>query len=159
LQLKHWQNAWTLFAYTIETRPESKIVGSNIRFMFTPELEGHCTLKSGELVHLADLLVAQRRSVQAAAIYDMAIHRGAHDFVTYDKYAEALLQNEKLPEAEHSAHEALRLNPNDAAAHATLGNIYIRNDLKRAQDEFRQALAIDPNNATAKRGLAAAGGK
>jgi tetratricopeptide (TPR) repeat protein len=157
LQAKHWQNAWTLFAYTIETRPESKIVGSNIRFMLTPQLEEHCTLSPVELVHLADLLVAQRRTVQAAAICEMAIERGAHDSVAYDKYAEALLENEKLPEAEQAAHEALRLNPNDAAAHATLGNIYIRDDLKRAQNEFRQALALDPNNVVAKRALAATG--
>jgi hypothetical protein len=157
IQSRHWQNAWTLFAYTIETRPQSKIVGSNIRFMLTPDFEAHCTLSLPDIARLGDLLLRQRRSLQAAEVYEMAIRRGLHDSAVYDRLAQTLLASEKLPEARAAARQALELNPNDARAYVTLGNIYIRQDLERAAAEYRRALELEPGNPEAKRGLAATG--
>jgi hypothetical protein len=155
VQLRQWQNPWTLFASTIEARSDSRIVGSNIRFMFTPEVEAHCTLPPAQLVRLGDLLMGQKRAAQAAPVYELAIVRGSGDSAAYDRLAEALLQSEKRAEAERAAREALALNPNDAAAHATLGDLYIRDDVQRAAEEYRHALRLDSGNARARRGLAA----
>ena len=65
------------------------------------------------------------------------------------------MQSEKLDEARQICREALARNPQDAAAHATLGDIYIRTDPAQAAAEYRKAIQIDPKNAEAKRGLAA----
>jgi hypothetical protein len=156
-QLPHWQNAWTLFAHTIETRPQSRIVGSNIGFMLTPELEARCTLPPAQLTRLGDLLLNQRRSGQAAAVYEMAIARGSRDAASYVRLATALLQSERLADAELAAQQALQIDPDEVAAYVTLGNIYIRTDVERAVKQYKKALSIDPLNAAARRGLAATG--
>ena len=53
--------------------------------------------------------------------------------------------------------EALRLNPNNAAAHASLG-VALRNkgDLDGAIAEYREALRLNPNNAEAHDNLGSA---
>ena len=157
IQLRQWQNIWTLFASTIETRPDSRIVGSNIRFMLNPEAEAHCTLSAAQLGRLGDLLMGQRRSAQAAEVYEMAIAKGADDSGSYDRLADALLQSEKPLEAVRAARKAIELNPNDASAYVTLGDLSISSDPQKAADEYRQALRLDPGNARARRGLAATG--
>jgi hypothetical protein len=157
LQLPVWQNAWTLFAYTIQVRPQSRIVGGDVEFMLTEQYEAHCTLSPAQLTQFGDGLMNQRRSFQAASIYELAIARGSRDAATHGGLARAQLENEKLAAAERAARQALELNPNDAAACVILGNIYIRTDVLRAAEQYQKALSIDPANPEARRGLAAVG--
>ena len=155
IQERHWQNSWTLFAYTIQANPDSRIVGGNAPFMLTAQIESHCTLSADELSQLADGLLQQKRSSLAAEMFHLAMSKGQVPQWADDHLAVALLQSEKLDEAQEVCRHAIERNPQDAAAHATLGNIYIRSDAARAAVEFRTAIAIDPNNADAKRALAA----
>jgi len=59
---------------------------------------------------------------------------------------------EVVPKAKGAAMEALRLDPNLAEAHATLGAISANHDFdwSRAEDEYRRAIAINPSYATAR---------
>jgi Tfp pilus assembly protein PilF len=48
----------------------------------------------------------------------------------------------------------MRLEPSNADHYTNLGMIYIRQDKKKkAHDQFKKTLTIDPNNVKAKKGI------
>jgi len=59
--------------------------------------------------------------------------------------------NVVLPRAEAAAQQAIALDPEDSDAHATLGLIAMNYewDWRKAEREYKQALRLNPNNATA----------
>jgi hypothetical protein len=156
-QLSHWRNGWTLFEYTLRTNRQSRIVGAQLGYMFTAESEAECDLPAGRIAGMADLLMGQKRSKLAAHVYQMAIDRGGSDAAARDGLARALVANEQLGQALNILADSIRTNPRDAEAHALLGNVMARKDVEAAMREYREALSIDPGNATARRGLAGLG--
>jgi len=56
-----------------------------------------------------------------------------------------------VPRAKELAGRALELDPDSSEAHSSLGNIALQfdRDWKRAEDEFRQAISLNPSNVTA----------
>lgn len=154
VQLAHWRNGWSLFAYTLRANPESRIVAGQLRFMFTPEIEAQCDLPAARVVEMADGLMRQKRSALAANVYRMAVGRGANDAATWGKLAVAHVQNDQLDLAARALREAMRIDPGDAQAHALMGDVLARSDVAGALGEYEQALAIDSTNTTARRGIA-----
>jgi len=71
-------------------------------------------------------------------------------------YAQNLLgveyvQNQQFAEARNSFEEALRLMPHESVNHLNLGvSLAVAGDWNSADQEARKALALDPNNASAK---------
>lgn len=73
-----------------------------------------------------------------------------------------LVQNDLIGEQEgyrlasEAAHRALSVNPRSAEAHAALGFIYFLHNwnLSAGEDEFRQAVAVNPNDPFYHQGLA-----
>jgi tetratricopeptide (TPR) repeat protein len=153
VQLSHWRTGWTLFDYTLKTNPRSQIVAAQLRFMLTPASEAECDLPPEEIAAMGDRLMNQKRSKLAAEMYRMAIARGANEPAVRDKLAIALMQNEQLEDAIKALRESLKKNPRNAEAHALLGDVLARSDIEAARREYQLALAIDPGNATARRGL------
>ncbi len=156
-QMSHWRNGWTLFDYTLRTNPQSRIVSAQLGFMFTPASEAQCDLPARRIAGMADLLMEQKRSNLAAHMYQMAIDRNGNDVATRDGLARALIQSEQLEQAAATLAESIRTDPRDAEAHALLGDVLARKDIDAARAEYRNALAIDPENVTAKRGAASLG--
>jgi Flp pilus assembly protein TadD len=71
-------------------------------------------------------------------------------------YAQNLLgveyvQNQQFAEARNSFEEAVRLMPHESVNHSNLGvSLAVAGDWNSADQEARRALALDPNNASAK---------
>jgi Flp pilus assembly protein TadD len=64
------------------------------------------------------------------------------------------LQEGRSDEALHELQAASRADPNAAQAHSALGSLYqSRGDPVRAGEEFRQAVALDPDDQTARKSL------
>lgn len=57
-------------------------------------------------------------------------------------------------QAETQYQQAVRLKPQDAAAHLQLANFYLRHGNEAAEASLRRALALDPNQHPARRALA-----
>ena len=152
-QIRHWRDNWTLFAYTLRTNAQSRIVSAQLRFLLNPVSEARCTLSAPELVAMGDLLMGQKRSNLAAPVYGMAIDHGATDPATRNALARAQIQSEQLPRASATLKETIRLNPTNAEAHALLGDVLSRSGADAAAEEYRTALSLDPHNADARRGL------
>ena len=104
---------------------------------------------------MADTLLSQKHAAEAAEIYQFAQSRSQLDAHGLDNLALALLDNEKLDQAEKVCQQALRQDLHNAEAHAILGDIYIRGSPTLAAQQFMAALEIDPTNARALRGLRA----
>jgi pyrroloquinoline-quinone synthase len=68
---------------------------------------------------------------------------------------DSLPMREVMPRARALAARALELNPNSSDAHAALGNIALQfdTDWKRAESEFREAIALNSSNLNAHRFL------
>ncbi|MCX7192984.1 MAG: cellulose synthase subunit BcsC-related outer membrane protein [Proteobacteria bacterium] len=80
---------------------------------------------------------------------------GTARFSQYMTNAKALLDENKLPEAEATVGQALALKPDDPDAHAVLGNIRTAdNRFAEAEQLYREALKTEGYNVFAARGLA-----
>lgn len=67
-------------------------------------------------------------------------------------------EQQHLQRALTNAQTAIMLDPLNAAGHAALGNTYIAlGQRAQAIDQYREALALDPDSAEARRGLGRAG--
>jgi len=65
----------------------------------------------------------------------------------------------RIDEAVDALEDAVRLNPGEARAHTRLGGIYEgRGQIEKARAHFRQALAADPSDPAAQRGIERLGG-
>ena len=90
------------------------------------------------------------RAVVSAPDYARA-YVGLADAYAVSAFYDYLPPRESYPKAEAAARRALELDPALAAPHATLGYVdtYYTLDWKRAEEEFKRALAADPNYSTA----------
>ncbi len=117
----------------------------------TPEahdayLRGRANFERAEPETLSDGLVYFKKAVQLDPRY-AAAYAGIAD--SYDAMATfgILLPTEAFPEAKNAALMALRLDPNLAEAHVSLGAIETKFDWnwKAAEEELRRAIALNPN--------------
>ena len=99
---------------------------------------------------LASAIDYFQRAVDRAPTYARA-HAGLGDAYAVSAFYDYLAPREAYPKAEASARRALDIDPQLAAAHATLGYVlsYYHLDWPRAEAEFERALAADPNYSTA----------
>jgi tetratricopeptide (TPR) repeat protein len=71
-----------------------------------------------------------------------------------NRYAETLIQQGRLAEAKAQYEEAIRLIPENAAAHCALGKLLLRQGKPvEAAAEFQEALRIKPDLDEAQEGL------
>ena len=89
-------------------------------------------------------------AIQADGSYAEA-YSGLADSYTALGYFSYLNPNDVFPRAKAAADKALELDPTLAEAHASLGyyNLYYAWDWKESEKEFRRAIALNPNYATA----------
>ncbi len=74
--------------------------------------------------------------------------------VNLHKKAEILIEQNKFREAVDVYSEIILVEPDDEAAYTNLGHAYmILGDFERAEDAFKNALHINPDNETALLGL------
>jgi TolB-like protein/tetratricopeptide (TPR) repeat protein len=91
-----------------------------------------------------------RRASELDPAFALA-YAGAADAETLIGYYRAAPLDESLARAESSARQALALNGDLAEAHAALGQVYAtRWDWAQADAEYRRALDLNPNYATAR---------
>lgn len=104
--------------------------------------------------HIADFVKKNRFAFSEIALDSLSFDEGvkvrpmARDEVLY-RLGDFLLHidSERVREAEDHLHEAIRLNPGHAAAHADLGQaLELRGLPKEAHVEFEKAIALDPSN-------------
>ncbi|HEV7706410.1 MAG TPA: protein kinase [Gemmatimonadaceae bacterium] len=100
------------------------------------------------------LLSAQRffeRAIQRDSMYAGAYSALAQTIILLPVYSSAVRPLDAFPQARAAAAHALALDSTLAAAHATLGyaSIFTDYDWSAAALEFRRALELDPNDATA----------
>jgi eukaryotic-like serine/threonine-protein kinase len=92
--------------------------------------------------------------------FQQAIAKDPNYALAYDGLADSYLilganglaaQKETLPKAEEAAQRALELDSTLAEAHASMGWIYVYNNLNwsGAEEEFQKAIQLNPNYATA----------
>jgi eukaryotic-like serine/threonine-protein kinase len=97
---------------------------------------------------------------KGADYFQQAIAKDPNYALAYDGLADSYLilgtnglaaQKETLPKAKAAAQRALDLDPALAEAHASIGWIYVFNDLNwsGAEEEFQKAIQLNPNYATA----------
>ncbi len=108
--------------------------------------------------NLADLYVEAGAPEQAVDQYRVAIALRPRFVDVRNKLAHALMQLDRLDEAEVELQAALEEHPLFAAARVTLGLVYYRRgDNIRAVEEWQAALATAPGNAQARAFLAVLG--
>ncbi|MEM6783139.1 MAG: tetratricopeptide repeat protein [Bacteroidota bacterium] len=103
----------------------------------------------------AEALTNAERYAEAAAQYEFYLARaqGTPDVVT--RYLVAIAALGQAEKGAGIAEEYLRLYPSNADLHMRLGYFRLwQSDRARARASFDQALALDPNNRDARRGLA-----
>ncbi len=88
----------------------------------------------------------------AIALTFSACHKKSAD--DYVSAGDSATEAQKLDEAEGDYKQAVDLAPNDARAHAALGNLYLlEHKDSAAQAEFMRVLELDPKNAPAHMAL------
>ena len=98
--------------------------------------------------------IAWRQSGQYADVQTLwraTIARNPECWMAYNNLAAEMLSAGRTQDAIDDAVAALRLAPDDAAAHATLGEAFSASGRTRdAFGEFNRALELEPNNAAAR---------
>ena len=100
------------------------------------------------------LLSAQRffeRAIQRDSMYASAYSALAQTIILFPIYSSTVRPRDAFPKAKAAAAHALAIDSTLAAAHATLGyaSILSEFDWSGGANEFRRALELDPNDATA----------
>jgi len=105
--------------------------------------------------HLGDVLAHTRRLSEASTEYAKALKLDPNLTAARLHYAALLAQQpDGRDEALREVETAVRLNPNDADAHNTLGIIAIqRGDATRARAEWEAALRVNPSDRDARANL------
>lgn len=108
--------------------------------------------------HLFQLLSASNRAAESRSHVEAAIQASVRmtpdDPQVREDAGATFLGLGKLAESEENLRRAIELKPSSASAHEVLGQLLARKgDRDGAAQEFRIALAIDPNNAAATTGL------
>lgn len=96
--------------------------------------------------HLGELMRERNRDRAAAEEYGKAYKLVGDKYESLsNKYALALLETERLDEAQSVLEGSLKLHPTSPATFVHLGRIHLhRSDFKRARDAYLEALASDP---------------
>ncbi len=79
-------------------------------------------VEAGQL--LGEIYIAEENWAKATAVLTPLL-KYRHDYTTYHMLAEATYNLDKYPEARKYFEKAIQLNPNSAADHYQLGNIYL----------------------------------
>jgi tetratricopeptide (TPR) repeat protein len=108
----------------------------------------------------ADAAIRNDLFNKSAGAYQRAVAINANNTDALHNLGTVYYQLGRLPEARAQLEAALKLEPNDAKSHYTLGSIFVQEDpgaspgsLARAEEEFLAALKYDPNLAVAHVGL------
>lgn len=92
---------------------------------------------------------------KALSHYEAALRAKPGWLDAIEEYANLLLKNNKVSEAEETVQNALKLNPDDVKMHTSLGNVYNRKNIyDNAEIEFKKALDGDDEYKPALTGLA-----
>ncbi len=94
-----------------------------------------------------------------ATLFDHATKAGVNNQEAYRLLGDALVQQGKLPEAEHFFLEALRIQPDYEDVHANLGGIYMKQGrVREALSHYQEVIRMDPRNDQANYNLGLAFG-
>lgn len=103
---------------------------------------------------LADIALERKDYLLAETHYAKAHQLGDADKQLMSRWAQALLQQGKFPDALKVNTELLTREPNDARVHHNQARLYIACDsLDQAQSELEIVLRLDPGNSTAEEQL------
>lgn len=92
---------------------------------------------------------------KALSHYEAALRARPGWLDAIEEYANLLLKNNKVNEAEETVQNALKLNPDDVKMHTSMGNVYNRKSVyDNAEVEFKKALSGDDEYKPALTGLA-----
>ena len=99
------------------------------------------------LLAQADALYADAQLVEALGVYESILAADETNAWAHNRRGAILAQIDRSDEAEAALKRAIELDPNLAAAHSNLGNIfYSRGDYSGALDKYKQALDLDGDN-------------
>ncbi|WP_413678627.1 tetratricopeptide repeat protein [Prochlorococcus sp. MIT 0916] len=107
-----------------------------------------------EIINQAFKFHSRGKISEAAKYYQSFINNGFTDHRVFANYGVILKNLGKSQEAEISLRKAIKINPESALAHYTLGNVLI--DLSRLQEaeiSLRKAIELKPNFAEAQSNL------
>ncbi|MBQ0050472.1 MAG: tetratricopeptide repeat protein [Treponema sp.] len=92
---------------------------------------------------------------KALSHYEAALRARPGWLDAIEEYANLLLKNDKVKEADDVVTQALKLNPDDVKMHTSMGNVYNRKNIfETAEQEFKKALSVDDEYKLALTGLA-----
>lgn len=92
---------------------------------------------------------------KALSHYEAALRAKPGWLDAIEEYANLLLKNNKVNEAEETVQNALKLNPDDVKMHTSMGNVYNRRSIyDNAEIEFKKALDENDEYKPALTGLA-----
>ncbi len=97
-------------------------------------------VEAGQL--LGEIYIAEEKWAKAAAVLTPLL-KYRHDYTTYHMLAEATYNLDDYPKARKYFEKAIQLNPNSAADHYQLGNIYLAGHFYAlAAETYSKALAL-----------------
>jgi protein O-mannosyl-transferase len=160
-----WSNTIALWQDSVANSPNK--VRPHFQLAFAHYLAGHCNDAVDEFGKTAQLgqpdygmLVDWALAYDCAGDPNMAIaklngaaalERTAH---VYSQIGMEYAKQAKYPEALEALNTAVSIDPNFDPTYVYRGNIYnVRGDLQKAAEEYRRALAINPDNQSASQAL------
>jgi tetratricopeptide (TPR) repeat protein len=168
-QVRTWKDSSSLFEHALRVTERNHVAHINlgVELLRADRLsEAAAHLQTGlrlaprsPLAHglLADVRTRQERPEDALPHYRAALRLARHqrdEARWLAGWADALLAMEKLGQAEAKYREALRLKPERAALHASLGLVLLRQGkLELAIASLREGLRLDPERAEAHSNL------
>jgi len=162
----YWASDLLLFQHALELAPENDSAAVNLGVMYAehdrpdlaePLLKAVCDRNpnSAPAAHnYAHLLFLTQRNAEAEKYFQRALQADPQQDTWWIEYAGVEMKLGKLQDADRAAIRALSLDGRRPEFHVIRGAILSEaGDLSRAEQEFRAALALDPANVGAKRGL------
>ena len=167
LQVRHWQDSFTLFQHALEVTEDNAIAHLNLgsAFLATGDAdaaERHFTQAAAldprrlpARIGVADALALRGELGSAIAAYQRVLQMKPDDPLASGRYGIALLRAGRIAEAQRPLEIAVAAYPGSAPQHAALAVVYA--ELGRRRDAIasnRAALGLDPMNARATNNLA-----
>jgi tetratricopeptide (TPR) repeat protein len=101
-------------------------------------------------LNLGILLVEEGQAAEAVEHLRLVAEKEPNDFRAAFYLAQALAALQQLPEAREAYENALRLKPDDVAAHVAYGRLLVDSDPAAAERHLRSALQADPSHDQAR---------
>jgi len=172
LQVRHWQNSFTLFRHTVEVTENNYVghtgLGKALRAQGKLDEaidQYHQALRikpNYAITHynLGNALLAQGKVDEAINEYRQAVHIDPNYAAVHTNLGGALATQGKLDEAIGCFRQAVQLEPNEAKTYYNLGHaLELKGSVDEAINEYRRALEINPNYRKARERLEAASAK